>query len=122
MRLLFVKRALAWPRSSGHDVYAYHAMKECAALGHEVSLAFGVAPAPEAVKGLRLANRYPFGGRDRSETFGGRATWLQRRFRSIPKSIRWQSEPSLILAETPRRPVSFQPQAGVRSAISYPDQ
>jgi glycosyltransferase involved in cell wall biosynthesis len=83
MRLLFVKHSLAWPRSSGHDVYTYHAMKQCAALGHEISFAFAVAPRPEAVDGLRLAGCYRFGGGDRARAFGGRATWLQRRFRSF---------------------------------------
>lgn len=54
MRLLFVKDALAWPRSSGHDVHTYHMMRALAALGHRVGLLTAAAPAPEAVAGLPL--------------------------------------------------------------------
>lgn len=55
MRLLFVKEALAWPRSSGHDVHCYHMMRALAGRGHEVALATARRPAAEAVTGLPLA-------------------------------------------------------------------
>ena len=54
MRLLFVKEALAWPRSSGHDVHCFHMMRALAALGHETSLATLRPPVEEAVAGLPL--------------------------------------------------------------------
>ncbi len=54
MRLLFVKEALAWPRSSGHDVHCFHMMRALAGLGHDVSLATVKRPADEAVAGLPL--------------------------------------------------------------------
>ena len=73
MRLLFVKEALAWPRSSGHDVHCFHMMRALAALGHEVSLATVKPAADEALAGCRsgtasasatarprMANRRPF--------------------------------------------------------------
>ncbi|MEO7275687.1 MAG: glycosyltransferase family 4 protein [Vicinamibacterales bacterium] len=55
MRLLFVKGSLAWPRSSGHDVHTFYAMKACAALGHEIGLVTSAPPAAEAIAGLPLA-------------------------------------------------------------------
>jgi glycosyltransferase involved in cell wall biosynthesis len=58
MRLLFVKEALAWPRSSGHDVHCFHMMRALAGLGHEVSLATLKRPAAEAVAGLPLRSRF----------------------------------------------------------------
>ena len=57
MRLLFVKEALAWPRSSGHDVHCFHMMRALAGLGHEVSLATVKRPADDAVAGLPLRTR-----------------------------------------------------------------
>jgi polysaccharide biosynthesis protein PslH len=54
MRLLFVKEALAWPRSSGHDVHCFHMMGALARLGHAVALATVRHPDPEAVRGLPL--------------------------------------------------------------------
>lgn len=56
MRLLFVKPALAWPRTSGHDVYCYHMMKALSELGAEVSLATVHAMDPKASEGIRLAS------------------------------------------------------------------
>ena len=44
MRLLFVKDALAWPRSSGHDVHSYHMMLALTRLGHEVGLLTATEP------------------------------------------------------------------------------
>ena len=82
MRLLFVKDALVWPRSSGHDVHTFYMMKACADLGHEVSLATVTEPTPEALEGLPLACRWrldtPVAG---DTTTAG--TWIQRRFRSF---------------------------------------
>ena len=60
MRLLFVKEELSWPRSSGHDVHAYHMMRACAALGHDVSLATSSEPSSGAVAGLPLQALYAF--------------------------------------------------------------
>ena len=55
MRLLFFKHSLAWPRSSGHDVHAFHMMQACVQLGASVSLATVKTPVPEALDGLPLA-------------------------------------------------------------------
>jgi glycosyltransferase involved in cell wall biosynthesis len=81
MNLLFVKHSLSWPRSSGHDVHTYYMMRACGELGHEVSLATALEPTPEAIDGLRLANRFVT---HPSTDFDGHipATRLQRRFRS----------------------------------------
>src|SRR5262245_2004177 len=56
MRLLFVKPALVWPRSSGHDVQCYYMMKALAEEGAEVSLATIDEVDPRAIDGLRLAH------------------------------------------------------------------
>lgn len=55
MRLLFVKRALGWPRAVGHDVHGYSMMQALARLGHEVGLLTVAAPTGEALDGLDLA-------------------------------------------------------------------
>ena len=55
MRLLFVKPALVWPRSSGHDVGCYYMMQALAEQGAEVSLATIEPIDPRAVEGIRLA-------------------------------------------------------------------
>jgi len=81
VRLLFVKHALAWPRSSGHDVHTFYMMKACAALGHEVALATVVEPTAQAVSGLVLSACFTLAG-----TAGGtvpKGTRLQERFRSF---------------------------------------
>jgi hypothetical protein len=83
MRLLFVKNALAWPRATGHDVYTYHTMKACVALGHEVSLAVAAEPAPQAVEGLKLHAQYRLDAPQASSGPPRRATWLQRKFQSF---------------------------------------
>jgi glycosyltransferase involved in cell wall biosynthesis len=59
MRLLFIKHSLAWPRSSGHDVHAFHMMQACVQLGAIVSLATVRTPVPEALAGLPLARQIP---------------------------------------------------------------
>src|SRR5262245_55659296 len=82
VRLLFVKSALAWPRSSGHDVYTYHTMKACAALGHDVSMALTEPPRPEAIEGLDLKALYRF-DQVNGSAWQESSTWLQRRFRSF---------------------------------------
>jgi glycosyltransferase involved in cell wall biosynthesis len=82
MRLLFVKNSLAWPRATGHDVYTYHTMRACVALGHEVSLAVAAEPAAQAVEGLTLHAQY--GLDDPQPQAPPRSlTWLQRRFQSF---------------------------------------
>ncbi|MEO8071442.1 MAG: glycosyltransferase family 4 protein, partial [Acidobacteriota bacterium] len=58
MRLLFMKHALVWPRSSGHDVHTYYMMKACAELGHEVGLATAGDADPAAIAGLPLSARF----------------------------------------------------------------
>jgi len=83
VRLLFVKTDLAWPRSSGHDVYTYYTMKACADLGHEVSLATAGEPIPQAIDGLTLTSRFRLdsAGQKPSDPLPG--TRLQKRFRSF---------------------------------------
>ena len=83
MRLLFVKEELSWPRSSGHDVHAYHMMRACAALGHEVSLATAGTPSPEAVAGLSLKKVYAFGAWPAASPSAPASTWLQNKFRNF---------------------------------------
>jgi glycosyltransferase involved in cell wall biosynthesis len=88
VRLLFVKRALAWPRSSGHDVFTYHTMKACSELGHTVFLAVASDTDRCALGGLRLEGEFRFDGTDSVDGAAG-GTWLQRRFRSffgVPES------------------------------------
>ena len=82
MRLLFVKDALVWPRSSGHDVHTFYMMKACADLGHEVSLATVTEPTPEALEGLPLACRWRLDAPVAGDTTTA-GTWIQRRFRSF---------------------------------------
>ncbi len=81
MKLLFVKPALAWPRASGHDVYTYHTMKACAALGHEVSLAVASEAEPRALEGLTLASYYCIASDPATNGRPHPATWLQAKFR-----------------------------------------
>ena len=83
MRLLFIKRSLPWPRSSGHDGHTYNTMKACADLGHSVFLAVGSDLSARAIEGLRLEGTFRF---DQSPGANGpepKGTWLQRRFRSF---------------------------------------
>jgi glycosyltransferase involved in cell wall biosynthesis len=84
VRLLFVKEALAWPRSSGHDVHCYNMMRALSALGHELALATVQRPIEDAIRGLPLG-RYDFLG-DASQLNGDtpppRLSKLQERFRS----------------------------------------
>ena len=94
MRLLFVKDALAWPRSSGHDVHSYYMMRALAQLGHTVALATVQEAVPEAIDGLTL---------ERSDTLDSVSVdantpeptlrYLQERFRSY-----WGVEPQRICA------------------------
>src|SRR5690242_14009645 len=84
MRLLFVKPLLAWPRTSGHDVYCYYMMKALAAEGAHVSLATVAETDPRAVDGIPLAHctrlsDQPLQGAAPRSTL----TWLQERFRSF---------------------------------------
>ncbi|HEX4347310.1 MAG TPA: glycosyltransferase family 4 protein [Vicinamibacterales bacterium] len=83
MRLLFVKRALAFPRSSGHDVHTFYMMKACGHLGHDIALATVVEPSVEAIEGLELAARFVIGGGANSAPFVLAGTRLQKRFRSF---------------------------------------
>lgn len=82
MRLLFVKPSLAFPRSTGHDVYCYFMMKSLAQLGAEVSLATLDEVDPRAIEGIRLAqaSRLSENGPSSATT---RLTPLQERFRSF---------------------------------------
>lgn len=93
-RLLFVKDALAWPRSSGHDVHTYHMMRALAALGHRLALLTAAPPAPAAVAGLPLdwAGTFPPAG----EAPRGPAPflgWLQEKFRGY-----WGIDPNRVRA------------------------
>jgi glycosyltransferase involved in cell wall biosynthesis len=83
MRLLFVKHALAWPRSSGHDVHTFHMMKACGELGHEVSLATVVPPEPPAIEGARIAHKFRLSAPLNDGPLDIPGTRLQHRFRSF---------------------------------------
>jgi glycosyltransferase involved in cell wall biosynthesis len=95
VRLLFVKEALAWPRSSGHDVHCFHMMKALAASGHDVALATVQRPTEEAVRGLPLgrydclAEAVQLNG----DTPTPRLSKLQEKFRSY-----WGIEPARVRA------------------------
>jgi len=92
MKLLFVKPGLAWPRSSGHDVHTYYAMRACAGLGHEIGLVTKTPPAAEAIAGLPLTFRSALEGRPASgETVV--LSKLQERFRSY-----WGVDPAMLAA------------------------
>jgi glycosyltransferase involved in cell wall biosynthesis len=96
MQFLFVKEALAWPRSSGHDVHCFHMMRALAELGHEVSLATVARPTDEAVAGLLLRSRVCIGENGTTGGDGSDAidmNRMQERFRSY-----WGIEPSRIRA------------------------
>ena len=84
MRLLFVKPALLWPRTNGHDVQCYYMMRALAAEGAEVSLATIEPTDPRAVDGIRLANCAQLDRHLPTGTKGaGSLTYLQERFRSF---------------------------------------
>lgn len=54
MRLLFVKKSQAWPRSAGHDVHGYFMMRALQRLGHEVALLSAEPVSTAARAGLDL--------------------------------------------------------------------
>lgn len=81
MRLLFVKDALAWPRSSGHDVHCYSMMRALARKGHAIALATARQVSPEAVEGLSLEWSHTLGAAPPDEFMGRLSRW-QERFRS----------------------------------------
>lgn len=94
MHLLFVKKALSWPRSSGHDVHCFHMMRALAQRGHEVALLTAEEPAPEATEGLSLALRRTFDEAHwAADGAAPRLTGLQERFRSY-----WGIDPVRIAA------------------------
>ena len=84
VRLLFVKEALAWPRSSGHDVHCYNMMRATAGMGHEIALATVQRPLDDAVRGLPLGRYDCLGepGPDDGLNPAPRYTKLQEKFRS----------------------------------------
>ena len=83
MKLLFAKHALAWPRSSGHDVHTFHMMQACAALGHDVALATVAPPDPAGLAGLPLAALVALDvQRNGNAPFSIPATRLQQKFRA----------------------------------------
>lgn len=93
VRLLFVKEALAWPRSSGHDVHCFYMMQALTGLGHDVALLTAAEPAPEALAGLPLTLRRTFA--ESADTAGPPVclSRLQERFRSY-----WGIDPGRIRA------------------------
>ncbi len=60
MKVLFVKEALAWPRSSGHDVHCFHMMQSLGKRGVDVSLLTSSRCQQEATEGLELSSRWVF--------------------------------------------------------------
>jgi len=83
MRLLFVKPALVWPRSSGHDVQCYYMMKALAEEGAEVSLATVDPTDPRAVDGIRLVHCVQLDAKEPLNANASSLTYLQERFRSF---------------------------------------
>ena len=82
MRLLFVKTALEWPRTTGHDVYCYHMMKALGELGAEISLATVDELDPRAIEGVRVSCARRLTDDAGQSPPGWRLTPLQERFRS----------------------------------------
>jgi glycosyltransferase involved in cell wall biosynthesis len=111
MRLLFAKHALAFPRSSGHDVHTFHMMKACASIGHEVALATVDEPGEGALDGLTLAKRFSLGGPSLPSTNGFHSTYLQRKFRSF-----WGVEDAQVSALR-RATKEFQPAAVIVAGL-----
>lgn len=90
MRLLFVKDALAFPRSSGHDVHCYSMMRALAAAGSVISLATVSPPSAAALADCGVERVFSL-----EEPSGGEGTPaipltpLQERFRNfwgVPES------------------------------------
>jgi glycosyltransferase involved in cell wall biosynthesis len=77
LRILFVKEAQNWPRSSGNDVHGFYMMQTLAARGHWVSLATVVPPSKQALEGLPLESLYQL---DAHSGDPPPLTFLQRRF------------------------------------------
>jgi len=82
MRLLFVKPSLAWPRTTGHDVYCYYMMKGLSRLGAEVALATVEPARPEATEGFTSSFVCRLADEPTSGTPVPTLSWLQERFRS----------------------------------------
>ena len=93
MRFLFIKTELGWPRTSGHDVHAFHMMQALGNAGHDVALLTAVDPTVEATTGLTLIDKrlFPTDGPTREDEpvtptsdigWRGRWSWRQERFRS----------------------------------------
>lgn len=82
MRLLFVKEAMSWPRSSGHDVHCYYMMEALAGLGHDVALITAADPVPEAIAGLPLSLQRSFSSAPADDGEALQLTRMQERFRS----------------------------------------
>ncbi len=54
MKFLFLKKSLAWPRATGHDVHTFYLADALARLGHSIGLALVSPPDERAVAGLPL--------------------------------------------------------------------
>jgi glycosyltransferase involved in cell wall biosynthesis len=82
LRFLFVKSHLAYPRSSGHDIRAFHMMRALAELGHPVGLVTAVRPIDEAVRGSGLEFQTTLAERSTTDERRPSLTWAQRRYAS----------------------------------------
>ena len=89
MRVLYVKPALVYPRTSGHDVYCYYMMKGMAELGAEVSLLTAEKTHPAAVEGIALVHCGQLSQDPPQRPL--QLTWAQERFRSF-----WGATPGQI--------------------------
>jgi glycosyltransferase involved in cell wall biosynthesis len=111
VRLLFVKNALAWPRSSGHDVHTFYMMKACATLGHQVALATVAQPEAPAIEGLPLERYFRLSAPGPVPETPFTSTRLQARFRSF-----WGVD-DLHVAALARASREFRPDAVVVSGL-----
>ena len=80
MRILFIKRDLAWPRARGHDIYSYYMMQALERAGHKVSLATVAPPSAEALAGLQLSQAFSLESAEGSHAVPPRLGRLQERF------------------------------------------
>jgi polysaccharide biosynthesis protein PslH len=81
MRVLFVKEALRWPRSSGHDVHCFYMMESLQGRDVELSLLTAEPCTSKSIEGLRLGTTATFQSLP-AATDEPKLTGLQRRFQS----------------------------------------
>ncbi len=104
MKFLFLKKALNWPRSTGHDVHTFEMARALAGLGHVIGFATVIPPSAKALEGLTLdcGTHALSRRREPSGTGGPTLSYLQRRFiRYWGIDSNWLSATAELVEETP---------------------